>query len=60
VAIAVPVVGWLMKDRSALRSQVTELRVEIARDYVRHEHLSDIKSALIRIEAMLYNKADKE
>lgn len=49
--------GWarLRANESAL----TDLRIEIAKDYVTHTDLREIKEVLVRIETKLDGKADK-
>ena len=41
------------------RESLTSFRIEVAKDYVRHEDLRRIEDALVRIEAKIDSKADK-
>ena len=55
--------GWLLRrsveKRESLETKLTEFRIEVAKEYVTHIDLAEIKSALIRIEATINAKADK-
>jgi len=56
VSVGLPALtGWV----AGIHKDITELRVNVAEKYVRHEHLGEIKEALVRIEALLHTKADK-
>jgi hypothetical protein len=62
-ATVVGIVGWFVKStRDEARSQareLTEFRLEVAKNYVTHQDLADIKNTLFRIETKLDAKADK-
>lgn len=59
----VTVVGWFIKsvrDESTRQAkELTEFRLEVAKDYVTHTDLADIKNTLFRIETKLDAKQDK-
>jgi hypothetical protein len=56
-------VGWFVRgnvaDQKETKTELTNLRIKVAQDYVTHAALSDIKTTLIRIEGKLDGKADK-
>ena len=56
-------VGWFAKttrdDARALQEELTKFRLEVAKEYVTHTDLADIKNTLFRIETKLDAKADK-
>ncbi len=56
-------VGWFAKttrtDTRELQDRLTTFRLEVAKDYVTHTDLADIKNTLFRIETKLDAKADK-
>lgn len=47
------------QESAADRSAFTNFRIEVAKEYVRHEDLRRIEDALVRIEAKLDLKVDK-
>ena len=59
----VGVVGWFVKGvKDELREhthKLNEFRLEVAKDYVTHTDLADIKNTLFRIETKLDAKQDK-
>lgn len=68
--IGTSVVGWFVREiqkdiEAATKKQehdsqkLADLQLDVARNYVTHEDLSDIKDSLLRIEAKLDKKADK-
>jgi len=61
--IVVGVIGWFVKStKDDLRTQAKELQnfqLDVARNYVTHTDLDDIKKTLFRIETKLDAKADK-
>ena len=56
-------VGWFAtttrNEAKDLRSELTTFRLEVAKEYVTHTDLADIKNTLFRIETKLDAKADK-
>jgi len=56
-------VGWFAKtsrsDTRELQDELTAFRLEVAKEYVTHTDLADIKNTLFRIETKLDAKADK-
>lgn len=56
-------VGWFAKstrgDTKELRDDLTTFRLEVAKEYVTHADLADIKNTLFRIETKLDAKQDK-
>ncbi len=69
-SVGLTVLGWYLsaqraatKDaeqkREALKQELTDFRIEVARDYVTTHDLADIKTTLVRIETKLDAKADK-
>lgn len=52
-------VSKLRTDQSQMRDDFTAFQIKVAEEYVRTEHIADIKDALIRIEQLLHTKADK-
>jgi len=63
VGAVLTVVGWFVKgvkdDQKAHAAALNEFRLDVARNYVTHSDLSDIKQTLFRIETKLDAKADK-
>jgi ribosomal protein L29 len=68
--IGLTVLGWYLNaqksaaessetKREALKQELTNFRIEVARDYVTTHDLADIKTTLVRIETKLDAKADK-
>jgi uncharacterized protein with GYD domain len=68
--VGLTVLGWYLsaqksaaKDatdrQEALKQELTNFRIEVARDYVTTHDLADIKTTLVRIETKLDAKADK-
>ena len=59
----VAIVGWFVRGvRQDLKDQAQALnafRLEVAKEYVTHTDLGDIKQSLFRIETKLDAKADK-
>jgi hypothetical protein len=59
----VAIVGWFVKgvkdDQRSHAEQLNEFRLEVAKDYVTHTDLADIKQTLFRIETKLDAKQDK-
>ena len=59
----ITLVGWFAKstrDQAARQEKdLTEFRIEVAKNYVTHTDLADIKNTLFRIETKLDAKADK-
>lgn len=59
----VAIIGYFVKGVKAdIKEQTAALvafRLEVAKDYVTHTDLSDIKNTLFRIETKLDAKADK-
>ena len=57
------VVGWFVKgirdDVRAATVSLADFKLEVAKEYVTHADLSDIKNLLIRIEEKLDRKQDK-
>ena len=57
------VIGWFVKgirdDMRDTADMLNAFRIEVAKDYVTHVDLTDIKSALQRIEDKLDRKQDK-
>lgn len=56
-------VTWFAKttrsDAKELQDELTAFRLEVAKEYVTHTDLADIKNTLFRIETKLDAKADK-
>jgi len=56
-------VGWFAKtsrsDTRELQDELTKFRLEVAKEYVTHTDLADIKNTLFRIETKLDAKQDK-
>ena len=56
-------IGWFLKgvidDAKTNREELTAHRLDVARNYVTHSDLGDIKRTLERIENKLDGKADK-
>jgi hypothetical protein len=56
-------IGWFVKgvkdDQRAHEIALTSFRLEVAKEYVTHTDLGDIKSTLRRIEDKLDSKADR-
>jgi len=56
-------VGWFAKtsrsDTRGLQDELTAFRLEVAKEYVTHTDLADIKNTLFRIETKLDAKQDK-
>ncbi len=56
-------VTWFAKttraDAKELADELTAFRLEVAKEYVTHTDLADIKNTLFRIETKLDAKADK-
>ena len=56
-------VGWFATSTRSttkeLQDELTAFRLEVAKDYVTHTDLADIKNTLFRIETKLDAKADK-
>ena len=46
-------------DSKETREQLTSFRLEVAKEYVTHTDLADIKNTLFRIETKLDAKQDK-
>ena len=66
LAVASAYTRKVQKDTDELQSQIDrhneklqDLRVELAKDYVTHADLVDIKNSLLRIETKLDGKQDK-
>lgn len=68
--IGLTVIGWLLTSqarkradddakRETMKQELTDFRIEVARDYVTTHDLADIKHTLIRIETKLDAKQDK-
>ena len=68
--VGTSIVGWFVREiqkdiESATRKQdedskkLAELQLDVAKNYVTHADLSDIKDSLLRIESKLDRKADK-
>lgn len=61
--VVLATVGWFVRGNVAKQeqthTQLTELRIKVAQDYVTHAALNDIKSTLVRIEQKIDQKADK-
>jgi hypothetical protein len=59
----VGIIGWFVKstkdEQKALREDHNAFRLEVAKEYVTHTDLGDIKQSLFRIETKLDAKADK-
>ena len=59
----VGIIGWFVKstkeEQRALDTRLTEFRLEVAKEYLTHTDLDDIKKTLFRIETKLDAKADK-
>ena len=57
------VIGWFVKgvkdDHKSLSADVNAFRLEVAKEYVTHTDLGDIKQTLFRIETKLDAKQDK-
>lgn len=56
-------IAWFAKttraDNKEIRDDLTRFRLEVAKEYVTHTDLADIKQSLFRIETKLDAKADK-
>ena len=56
-------IGWFVKgikdDQRNIERDLGAFRVEVARDYITHADVSDIKDSLRRIEDKLDRKVDK-
>lgn len=63
LTVAVGVAGWFLRmlfdTIQSLRAELSAHKVEVAKDYVTHDDLDDIKQILSRIEDKLDKKADK-
>ena len=61
--VVVGVIGWFVKstkdDLKAQAKELQEFRLDVAKNYVTHTDLADIKQTLFRIETKLDAKADK-
>ena len=59
----VAIVGWFVKgvkdEQRDHAEKLNEFRLEVAKDYVTHTDLADIKNTLFRIETKLDAKQDK-
>lgn len=59
----VAIVGWFVKgvkdEQKAQSRDLQDFRLEVAKEYVTHTDLADIKQSLFRIETKLDAKADK-
>lgn len=59
----VAIVGWFVKgvkqDQRDQAQALIDFRLEVAKEYVTHTDLADIKQSLFRIETKLDAKADK-
>jgi len=57
------IVGWFVREikqgQKETAEALAEFRLEVAKDYVTHTDLADIKRLLERIRDMLDQKADK-
>jgi hypothetical protein len=57
------IVGWFVRDikqdQKDTAEALAEFRLEVAKDYVTHTDLADIKRLLERIRDILDQKADK-
>ena len=56
-------IGWFVKgikdDQRNIERDLAAFKVEVARDYITHADVSDIKDSLRRIEDKLDRKVDK-
>jgi hypothetical protein len=59
VGIGLPVAGWFLRRLSLTQQELTDFRLEVAKEYVTFAHLVEIKEALLRIEAKIDSKQDK-
>jgi hypothetical protein len=61
--VVVGVISWFVKstkdEQKETRHELQNFRLEVAKEYVTHTDLSDIKQTLFRIETKLDAKADK-
>jgi hypothetical protein len=59
----VGVIGWFVKstkdEQKTIAGDLQRFQLEVAKEYVTHTDLSDIKQTLFRIETKLDAKADK-
>jgi hypothetical protein len=53
------IVGWAARRGVKVSDDLVSFRIEVAKDYVTHQDLREIKDSLIRIEATLAAKADR-
>lgn len=62
-ASVVAIIGYFVKsfraDQKETSATLSEFRLEVAKDYVTHTDLADIKNTLFRIETKLDAKQDK-
>lgn len=70
IGVGTSIVGWFVRDiKSDIDRAITKqeqdsnklasLQLDVARNYVTHQDLSEIKDSLLRIENKLDKKADK-
>ena len=59
VAVGAPLVGWMVKRQADRDKEFQVFQLEVARDYVRHTHLDEIKETLKEILRTLNQKEDK-
>jgi hypothetical protein len=61
--VVVGIIGWFVKstkdEQKAMRDDHNSFRLEVAKEYVTHTDLADIKQTLFRIETKLDAKQDK-
>jgi hypothetical protein len=58
-AVCIAVVGFIARRGVKVADDLVNFRIEVAKEYVTHIDLREIKDSLIRIEATLAAKQDR-